>query len=153
MGGLTVSIFKSDMGDCSNGGISGKFTEAMVVGVERGNWDPSTELPELPRVMLKQGAYPGIAVAVPVQETPDGQWVPDGEGIGPMMGGCYISCSDSRFVEAVEKITGARFLRGGAAARPVGDARAVPEGGESRLRHSWCSVVRVAYDVIEVRVL
>lgn len=123
MGGLTVSIFKSDMGDCSNGGISGKFTEAMVVGVERGNWDPSTELPELPRVMLKQGAYPGIAVAVPVQETPDGQWVPDGEGIGPMMGGCYISCSDSRFVEAVEKITGARFY----GAVPLHDRWETPE--------------------------
>jgi hypothetical protein len=103
--GLTLHIYKPGYGDCSNGGISGRCDEVVCVNID----GPSEPDENRPPVLLVGGAIPGIARCVPAAEHLGiwGQAWPD--GVGPMMGGCYVSTSDSRFSEKVEEIVGGRF--------------------------------------------
>lgn len=105
--GLTAYVYRSDLGDCSAGGISGKVNRVTVVNVE----GPSEPSDEAPAVMLVPGNLRGTAKVVAA-------WVVSGNGdyapaapadmVGPMMGGTYVGTSDSRFCSAVEKLTGSR---------------------------------------------
>lgn len=98
--GLTLHIYKSGLGDCSNGGISGRCDEVVCVNIA----GPSEPDVNRPPVLLVAGAYPGIARCVPFED--DSRPL---HGVGPMMGGCYVATSDSRFTEKVEEIVGGRF--------------------------------------------
>lgn len=114
--GLTVGIYKNGT-DCSNGGLSSRVKELTLVNVD-GPFEPTEERPA---ALLVPGTLPGIARVVPAAEVTGhgaaveyhGKWAPllaDGDKtMGPSMGGCYVASADSRFVEAVEEITGARF--------------------------------------------
>ena len=85
--GLRVSIYR-DSGsdyDCTNGGISSKFTELTLINVP-GPFDPT---PNAPAAVLESGASARI---VPV-------FKPEGT-LGPMFGGNYAASSDSRFRKA-----------------------------------------------------
>lgn len=101
--GLICDIYKHKGRSCSTSakgaGISENFDEVLLIGPDIAQ---VFESPELPRVMLKPGfGGAGTVRAVPVDA--------DGKELGRgMFGGCYIT-GDSRFYEAVEKITGARF--------------------------------------------
>lgn len=113
--GLIADIYRGPYGDCSNGGISSHARTVLIVNVD-GPTDPKLIKPdrdgrETPLVALIRGAYTGIVRIVPCELTDDGEGfvVTSKPGIGPMMGGCYVATSDSRFTEAVEKLTGARF--------------------------------------------
>lgn len=97
--GLIANIYKNGGTDCSNGGLSSRYDKVTVVNVD-GPFDPADDRPA---VMLLPGNLPGVAKVVPVVGGNVAQTH------GPMMGGCYVATSDSRFVEAVERITGARF--------------------------------------------
>lgn len=107
--GLIAEIYKSDLGDCSNDGLSGSHTQVTIVNVD----GPFKPTPERPAVMLVQGNVAGTVKVVPAAlATADGEYLPlvrDGDKtVGPMMGGCYVS-GDSRFTEAVERLLGHRF--------------------------------------------
>lgn len=95
--GLTAYIYRSSLGDCSNGGISGMVDRVTIVNVE-GPAEPSAEAPA---VLLVRGNVRNTAKVI--VEGAGGPTM-----VGPMMGGAYIASSDSRFCSAVEKLTGSR---------------------------------------------
>jgi hypothetical protein len=96
--GLLISIFKNPMyAKCSNGGISETNDEALVIGPGIPGIFEAHELP----VLKLESHVKGCARLVPV-EKPKGR-------AGPMMGGTFGQTSDSRFSEAIEKLTGSRF--------------------------------------------
>ena len=92
--GMIASVFRSDLGDCSNRGVSARAKKVCVINVE-GPFDPDAETPA---VRLVKRRY-GNVVAIPVG-------LEDGE---VMFGGTYVSTSDSRFHEAVEELSGYDF--------------------------------------------
>jgi hypothetical protein len=92
--GLSAYVFDSPLGNCSNKGLSSKFKKVTIVNVE-GPFEPS---PEAPAVKLIKREYTGNLICVPVELLDSGKWV--------MFGGAYIATSDSRFSEAVQKLSG-----------------------------------------------
>lgn len=93
--GLTVYFYKNPLGDCTNGGVSSKFTEGVVVNVD----GPSKPRDDAPAMLLVKGYAPGTVRIVPADV-----------GTGrSMFGGNYAATSDSRFSEALEKLLGHRF--------------------------------------------
>jgi hypothetical protein len=92
--GLNVEIFRSNMGDCSNGGASSRVNRLCVLNIV-GPDKPSAEAPAAVIVKRK----PGNVVIVPADLTD--RWA--------MFGGCFGFSSDSRFSEAVESLTGYPF--------------------------------------------
>lgn len=102
--GLIVSVFRdSTLCDCTNGGISATAKGLTLVNVS-GPFEPSEKYPA---AMLVKGNLAGIAKIVPAEEVSEGVYEPVKGWV--MMGGNYAATSDSRFSEAVERITGSRF--------------------------------------------
>lgn len=94
--GLRVSVYRSSLGDCTNGGVSSKYDNLTVVNAD-GPFDPSEDAPAAKLVV---GPYDTIRL-VPVDLLETNAWV--------MFGGNLASTSDSRFGEAIEKLGGDRF--------------------------------------------
>jgi len=92
--GMIAEIFRSDMSDCSNGGMSSQYTAVTVVNVD-GPFEPTVGRPA---VEIVKGYLEGTCHIRPVYLAED----------RPMMGGTYIATSDSRFNEKVREITGGR---------------------------------------------
>jgi hypothetical protein len=99
--GLNVSVYKFPLGDCTLKGISGGDTRDLcLVNVD----GPTSPREGVPAAMLVKGNMPGMVKIVPAllddkqRYSPDPRWC--------MMGGNYAATSDSRFHEAVRKITG-----------------------------------------------
>ena len=99
MKGLTLHIYRSNLGDCSNGGISGRTNKVTMVGVEDGKgFTPVPKAAQVfeaddlaPAVVLVKrylGSRPAFYVR-PLQDEPDGH-------VGWMDGGTYVD-GDSRF--------------------------------------------------------
>lgn len=94
--GLEAYVYRSNLGDCSNGGISGR-SERVWVPARSGH------------ITRAEAQAHGVPTAhyVPREGLP-GIFVPDevcghleqGGAVGPMAGGTYLSCSDSRFSRA-----------------------------------------------------
>ena len=96
--GMTVSVFRWGLGDCTNNGVSAVAGSLCVVNVP-GPFNPS---PALPAVELVEGpGGRGHAILRPVEAKKPGM-------VGPMFGGNFGYSSDSRFSEAVQKLTGSR---------------------------------------------
>ena len=92
--GMLASIYRSDLGDCSNKGVSSRASKVCVINVE-GPFEPG---PDAPAVKLVKRDY-GNIVCIPVEV--EKKWT--------MFGGCYVSTSDGRFNRAVEELAGYRF--------------------------------------------
>jgi|TARA_B100001094_G_C17857891_1_gene635941 hypothetical protein len=91
--GLNISVYSnSDTYDCTLNGVTSRYDQLCVVNVE----GPDSPSATAPAVNLVKGNLPGIAKIVP--EEAGKKWV--------MFGGNYAATSDSRFTQAVEKITG-----------------------------------------------
>lgn len=108
--GLIASIYKDNGQDWSNGGISSRVNEVTVVNID-GPFEPTEDRPA---VLLVPGNVMGTAKIVPAIQTIGDAWVenhPSGS-VGPMMGGCYVATSDSRFSRAVKDVTGNRLWSG-----------------------------------------
>lgn len=105
--GLIADIYKHGNVNCSSGGLSSRVEAVTLVNVS-GPFDPTDDRPA---AMVLPGAHPGIAKIVAAVEIAPGEYEPlkvDGS-VGPMMGGCYVATSDSRFRQKVEEICGASF--------------------------------------------
>lgn len=94
--GLHVNIYKSNLGDCTNDGISSKAQELCLVNVS-GPFKPGKGCPG---ALLVEGNLPGTAKIVPLKKTRKNKWV--------MFGGNFAYSSDARFCDAAEKLTGSR---------------------------------------------
>lgn len=95
-------VYRSDLGDCTNGGISA-FASSLRV-IEMGDPMPKNSHVErlnFPVAMLVHGNVAGTAKIVPV----DPQGLPL---TGGMFGGNYASTSDGRWGAAVNAIAGSR---------------------------------------------
>lgn len=122
---LIVSVYRNAEypgQDFTNGGISSRFTKLCIVNVS-GPVDPLKHADAAP-ALLVAGALPGIVRIVPAMFA---EWDATGKALNAdkvargesgewvqvpgwsMMGGNYASTSDSRFGEAVERITGKRW--------------------------------------------
>ena len=87
--GLRVSIYRErTLDDCSNGGVSSRVDELTVINVS----GPSEPTPEQPAAILVN--RDGHFYVEPEGPRPTGS-------VGPMMGGCYVATSDSRWSRAV----------------------------------------------------
>ena len=94
--GLHVYIFKWNLGDCTNNGISSKAHELCLVNVS----GPDKPSKDIPGALLVEGNLPSTARIVPLKENRKRSWV--------MFGGNFAYSSDARFCDAAEKLTGSR---------------------------------------------
>ena len=94
--GLLVDVYRNG-DDSSLDGLSSNHNTICVVNAD-GPFEPSSEFPA-----FKLVANHGDSVALkPCSDTPIGT-------LGPMFGGNYGATSDSRFGDAIERITGLGF--------------------------------------------
>lgn len=90
---LAVSVYRSPFGDCTNNGISNRFSELLVACPDGPrHFDPSTEIP-LNFCMVSY--VRGYAHIVPACVSEDGRVVPRPGWF--MYGGNIADASDSRF--------------------------------------------------------
>lgn len=95
--GLIINVFRAvNFPDCTRNGISGQHAELTLVNVS-GPFEPT---PDRPACWLVKGLAPNSARIVVADPATDTRW--------SMMGGNYGGTCDSRFNEAVEKLTGHR---------------------------------------------
>jgi hypothetical protein len=90
--GLRVQIYKWSLGDCSNNGVSNRYDTLTLTNVE-GPFEPS---PDAPAAQLLQRSTGNLIIRP--DEIPEGKWI--------MFGGAFASSSDSRFLDAVRKLSG-----------------------------------------------
>lgn len=103
--GLHVEIYRDDtQGGCSNHGVSDIQTRPHIKGLTIINieapFEPSKEYPAASLIAEKHFQYPTVRV-VPLELLEQNAWA--------MMGGSYVATSDSRFNEAIERLTGHTF--------------------------------------------
>ena len=89
MRAISVEIFKSHFGDCSNGGISSKFREILVECSDGPIEVDANDLPANFCKIVKRDL--GFTVDVHVEP------VVKPNGAGWMYGGCIVDTSDSRW--------------------------------------------------------
>jgi hypothetical protein len=89
MTGVRARIYRNArLGDCSNGGISGRVDEVTVIDPRvRGPYEPTEDAPAV-RVVEKTYASGVYVYLTPIEEPED--------MLGPMMGGTYVGMTDSR---------------------------------------------------------
>ena len=118
--GMTVQVYRWGLGDCTNNGVSAEAGSLCVVNVP-GPFNPS---PAMPAVELVEGpGGRGHAIIRPVEAKKPGM-------VGPMFGGNFAYCCDSRFGEAVRKLTGSPHY----GAVPIFDRWETPEEYEALSR-------------------
>jgi hypothetical protein len=87
--GIICQIYRWNLGECSNGGISSKFNEVVVIDPYiNGPFEPNENTPAVKLVRRTIGGESYIH-AEPI--------LPNGEWKHFMAGGTFISSCDSRF--------------------------------------------------------
>lgn len=101
--GLIVNVYRvaGRDTDCTNGGVSSKFDTLTLVNVD-GPFEPK---PDRPAAILQKGRLGSINI---VPATDEGEPLPGWF----MFGGNLAATSDSRFHEAVRKMTGGTHTGG-----------------------------------------
>src|SRR5438105_324421 len=98
--GIPVAVYKARGQSFSNQGLSATHEELLLV-VESGGIYALGEV-SYPAVRILLGGLADTIRAIPVEGGPPGS-------VGPMMGGCYIASSDSRFGAECQRVLGRRF--------------------------------------------
>ena len=85
MKGIMVSILEDkQIGNCSNNGISSKYSSVLLIGLEiPGNTEIRDNVPTV--ILQKRNEYITCRPCTPPY------------GVGYMFGGCFVYSSDSRF--------------------------------------------------------
>ena len=91
--GMTVEVLRSNMGDSTNNGASSRFDRLTITNVS-GPFEPTNRAPAAKLLRCRTGA-----LAIVPDEIAE-RWY--------MFGGNFAYTSDSRFMEAIETITGHR---------------------------------------------
>lgn len=89
--GILGDIYDWSLGNCSNDGISAKHTQVCVINVD-GPFEPSQDAPAVR--LIKRST--GNLVCEPVGL--EDKWT--------MFGGAFVYTGDSRFTEAVQRLSG-----------------------------------------------
>jgi len=89
--GILGNIYDWSLGNCSNDGISAKHTQVCVINVD-GPFEPSQDTPAVRLIKRRTGNL--VCEPVGLED----KWT--------MFGGAYVYTSDSRFTEAVERLSG-----------------------------------------------
>ena len=97
--GLHINVYKSNLGDTTNGGVSANCKGLCITNVS-GPFNPSEEYPEA-QLVSRNVMGRTIVNIVPMKEIEKGSWT--------MFGGNYGATSDSRFSEKVEEMMGSSF--------------------------------------------
>ncbi len=98
--GLHVHVYRWDLQDCTNGGISSEAKQLCLVNVD-GPFEPREDVPAA-MLTVNQLGNPVIKPAFCNQHKPGQPWeVAEGWF---MMGGNYAATSDSRLGDAVRKL-------------------------------------------------
>lgn len=106
--GIRINVYRFPLGDCTNGGVSGRHTTLTVVNCE-GPFNPT---PDAPPVYL-HSHHRGCLRIVPAAMGPNGKWLPiHGHW---MMGGNFGHTSDSRFVEKCRELLDTDYFYGAVA--------------------------------------
>jgi hypothetical protein len=90
--GLRVEVYNWNLGDCSNNGVSNRFKSLTLTNV-KGPSDPSDIAPAAQLLVRSTGN-----LMIKPDEIPEGKW--------HMFGGAFAYSSDSRFIDAVRKLSG-----------------------------------------------
>lgn len=99
--GLNVSVYRDNQGDFTLNGISANVKSLTLMNVS----GPSEPSELSPAALLVKGNAPGyVKIVTAVMHPGSDKWV-ERDGWS-MMGGNYASTSDSRFHDAVRRITG-----------------------------------------------
>ena len=85
--GLSVSVYRWTLGDCTAGGISSKYDSLILEGVPR---CPFKGTEENTVRLVKRNLFGGEYIHAEPIKQPEGM-------AGPMFGGNFIYTSDSRF--------------------------------------------------------
>ena len=109
--GLTMYVYRDNLGDCSNGGISSRCDRVTVVGVVTDMQGGRSELRPFPDsamapfaatedapavVVVKRKLFGGRRTVLSVEPL---EQVDPKHGTPWMAGGCYVATSDSRLRE------------------------------------------------------
>lgn len=97
--GIRVKVYRDNGPDCSNDGFSAYFNEFTVVNIE-GPSEPDNTAPAVLLVDKRETGKPNPKI-VPADDYGKGAWL--------MFGGNYAGTGDSRFADALEKLTGVRM--------------------------------------------
>ena len=91
---ISLEIYKPHYGDCSNDGLSSKYYKCYIEHEE--GWIDEKDVPKDAIVKIVAGAFGSyhLEPIMPVAK----------DSVGYMMGGCYVSSSDSRWSRLIEKI-------------------------------------------------
>jgi hypothetical protein len=90
--GMLVNIYKWNLGDCSNGGVSGRQWRLTLTNVE-GPFEPSEDAPAAQILKRSTGN-----VVIRPDSIPDEKW--------NMFGGAFAYSSDTRFCEKLRELSG-----------------------------------------------
>jgi len=94
--GLRVKVYRDNGPDCSNNGPSVFFDNFTVVNID-GPFEPDNTAPAVLLIDKREAGRPNPKL-VPADDYGNGAWL--------MFGGNYAGTSDSRFGEAMQKLTG-----------------------------------------------
>jgi hypothetical protein len=94
--GMLASVFRNPLGDCTNDGLSSKYSTVVIVNVP-GPFKPDDKYPAVQLELCY-----GNVIAKPVVN--DSEYKP-----WFMFGGNFLYTSDSRFRETLEEMLGHKF--------------------------------------------
>ena len=97
---MTIYVHRSPLGDCTLRGISSKADKLSLVNVA-GPFEPTEDAPAA--MLVSNGK--GLVRIVPANRLENGEWAQ--ETRWTMFGGNYAGTSDSRFIDAIQALTGA----------------------------------------------
>lgn len=100
--GLIISVYRSPLGDSTNGGVSSRTSRLVLVNAP-GPFEPSADYPPV----LIEEHHRGCLRIVPAIRMDDGAWRKMPGQF--MMGGNYGATSDSRFSEKCADLLGHYF--------------------------------------------
>lgn len=99
MKALRLNVFRNNLGDCTNGGISSKYNELLVL-CDEGYIDiDENNIPENVVELEKRFLFGKVIYSLEPIVAP--------KGAGWMMGGNYAATSDSRFADMCGGMYGA----------------------------------------------
>lgn len=92
--GMNVYVYRNDLGDCTNNGVTSKFSKLCIVNVD-GPAEPTEDAPAA-ELVLREFGFGKVLNVIAVKDRELGVWT--------MAGGNVVGTSDSRWVKACQDL-------------------------------------------------